>query len=183
MKKHTHTHAAPENEAHQAPETRQPETQSEVQPEEAQPGSRGETQELIEHLQRLQAEFDNYRKRVERDQEEMKKAASERLLRDLLPIIDNLQLSVQHAKNDDGVIKGEDLLAGVIMINEQLQALLDHYGITVIPDGGKFDPRMHEALTTVAQEGAERGAVLQTYQRGYMRSGKVFRPARVSVAK
>lgn len=147
------------------------------------PETKTPEQELIENLQRLQAEFDNFRKRVAREQEEMRQAANDALLKELIPIIDNLHLSVQHAKDDSGTVKGPELLAGIIMINEQLNGLLERSGITKIPEDGRFNPHHHEALTVVAQEGAERGMVIQTYQRGYLRNGKVLRPARVSVAK
>jgi molecular chaperone GrpE len=142
-----------------------------------------EQEDLLTQVQRLQAEFDNYRKRVMREQEEAKSHASEKLLRDLLPIVDGLHLSLQHAKDAEGKVNGKELLTGVIMINEQLQQVLEHQGLEEIPEKGKFDPRMHEALTTVSAEGAERGAILQTYQRGYLRNGKVFRAAKVSVAR
>jgi molecular chaperone GrpE len=142
-----------------------------------------EKQELLEQTQRLQAEFDNFRKRIAREQEDMKSQASEKLLRDLLPIVDGLQLSLQHAKDPTGKVNGEELLTGIIMINEQLQQVLEHQGLEEIPTEGRFDPRLHEALTIIEQEGAERGAVLQTYQRGYLRNGKVFRAAKVSVAR
>ena len=138
--------------------------------------------DLLEHLQRLQAEFDNYRKRIERDQQEHKAQATEKTLKELLPIIDSFNLSLQHAKDAEGQVKGDDLLLGVIMINEQLQQFLEHQGLSPIPtDGQRFDPHLHEALTMVP--GEQRGTVLQTYQRGYMRNGKVFRAAKVSVAK
>ena len=144
---------------------------------------RDEKQELISHLQRLQAEFDNYRRRVERDQTEHREQASERLLKELLPIIDNFDLALKHAKDEHGHVKGEDLLAGNVMIHDQLKALLEHQGITEMKAEGKFDPRQHEALMMVDHAGAERGTILQVYQRGYLRGAKVFRPAKVSVAK
>jgi molecular chaperone GrpE len=143
-----------------------------------------EKQDFLNQLQRLQAEFQNYRARVQREQEEGKAAASEKLLREFIPIIDNLSLALLHAKDGDDNIKGEDLLTGLIMINEQMKQLLEHQGLEEIAtDGERFDPHKHEAVTIVAQEGAERGKVLQTYQRGYLRNGKVFRAAKVSVAK
>lgn len=152
--------------------------------EEEIPEQPDEKQELVNHLQRLQAEFDNYRKRIQREQEENKHAANEKLLRELLPIIDNLHLAVLHAKDGDGNIKGEDLLSGVIMINDQLHQFLEHHGIeSMQTENERFDPYKHEALTTVQQEGVEKGTILQTYQRGYTRGGRVFRPAKVSVAR
>jgi molecular chaperone GrpE len=143
-----------------------------------------EKQDFLDQLQRLQAEFNNYRMRVQREQEESRNAAGEKLLREFIPVIDNLQLALLHAKDADGNIKGQDLLTGVIMINEQIRQMLEHQGLEEIAtDGEKFDPHKHEAVTTVPDSGAERGKILQTYQRGYLRNGKVFRAAKVSVAR
>jgi molecular chaperone GrpE len=143
--------------------------------------SHAEHQELIGHLQRLQAEFDNYRKRVEREQQEARRGASEHLLRELLSIQDNLDLAITHAKDEHGHIKGEDLLTGVLAIKQHVQQLLEHQGVAEIPATGKFDPYLHEALLTV--EGTEKGMIVQTLQRGYTLGNKILRPARVSVAK
>jgi molecular chaperone GrpE len=143
-----------------------------------------EKQDFLDQLQRLQAEFHNYRMRVHKEQEEMRAAASEKLLKEFIPIIDNLSLALLHAKDGSGNVKGEDLLTGLIMINEQMKQLLEHQGLEEIAtEGERFDPHKHEAVTIVAHEGAERGKILQTYQRGYLRNGKVFRAAKVSVAK
>jgi molecular chaperone GrpE len=143
---------------------------------------REENADLIDQLQRLQAEFINYRNRIEKEQSENKDAASDKLIKEFLPISDNLHLALQHAKDSEGNIKGEDLLTGLIMINEQMKQLLEHQGLEEI-QAETFDPYKHEAVTQAHQEGAAKGAILQTYQRGYLKGGKVFRPAKVSVAK
>jgi len=143
-----------------------------------------EKQDLLDQLQRVQAEFQNYRSRIQREQEENKAAAGERLLKEFIPVLDNLSLAILHAKDVEGKIKGEDLHTGLLMINEQMKQLLEHQGLVEFAsDGDRFDPHKHEAVTILAREGAERGVVLDTYQRGYLRNGKVFRAAKVSVAK
>lgn len=139
--------------------------------------------EYLSQLQRLQAEFDNYRKRVDRETADIKASASDSLLRDIIPILDNLDLAVLHAKDESGHIKGEDLLSGVVLIHEQIKNLLEHQGVEEIPAQGVFNPKIHEALMTVAQKGFARGEIIQTYQRGYTKNGKPFRAAKVSVAQ
>ncbi len=142
-----------------------------------------ERTEYLSQLQRLQAEFDNYRKRVDKETSEMKASASDSLLRDIIPILDNMDLAVLHAKDEHGHIKGEDLLSGVVLIHEQIKNLLEHQGVEEISAEGVFNPKIHEALMTVSQKGAARGTILQTYQRGYTKNGKPFRAAKVSVAQ
>ncbi len=144
---------------------------------------KNERNDLILQVQRLQAEFDNYRKRVERDAVDNKLSANDALLKEVVPILDNLDLAVQHAKDEHGAIKAEDLLSGAILIKDQIQNTLEHHGIEEMVCEGRFDPKMHEALMTVQKEGAERGTILQVFQRGYTRYGKSFRAAKVSVAK
>jgi molecular chaperone GrpE len=142
-----------------------------------------ENRELVEHLQRLQAEFENYRKRVEREQEEQHATATDELLKELLPIIDTFELSLLHAKDQGGAVRGDDLYQGVLLIHDQLKHLLDIQGLTPIPTQGQFDPRLHEALMTVEQEGTPKGAILAVLQPGWQRNNRVIRPAKVSVAK
>jgi molecular chaperone GrpE len=138
--------------------------------------------ELVDQIQRLQAEFINYRNRADREAEANRNAAGEKLLMEFLAISDSLQLALQHAKDAEGKVKGDDLLAGITMINSQVQQLLEQQGLAEIPAEGKFDPRLHEALMTVPHDGAK-GMIIQTFQRGYLLNGKPFRPAKVSVAK
>jgi len=143
----------------------------------------GEHAELVSHLQRLQAEFDNYRKRVQREQEERKDAANEQVLRDVLPIVDNIDLALHHAQQDGGNAAAGDMLSGLVMIRDQCNALLERYGAeSMASDGAQFNPTHHEALMTIDDAG-KKNTVIQTFQRGYLMNGKVLRPAKVSVAK
>ena len=140
--------------------------------------------ELISHIQRLQAEFDNYRKRVQKEKEDNKAQATEHMIKEILPILDNFKLSLHHAKNEHGTINAEELLTGILMVSEQLEQLLEHHGVKPIKtDGEMFNPREHEAIVTIEKAGVARKTVLQTFQQGYMLNGRMLRPAKVSVAK
>ena len=134
------------------------------------------------HL-RLQAEFENYRKRQQRDREELDRRAKERVLGDLPGIVDNLERALQHA----GVAGAapETLARGVELVCKQLQEVLTRFGAEPIPAlGAMFDPRLHEAMVRVVTDGAPPdGTVVEEFRRGYLLDGKVLRPALVAVAK
>jgi molecular chaperone GrpE len=147
-----------------------------------------EKSELVDQLQRLQAEFNNYRARVEREAAQAKEVAADKLLDEFLTINDNLTLALTHAKDEQGKtaqgkINGEDLLQGLLLIKDQMHQLIEHQGISEIPEDGAFNPHMHEALMIVAKDGVTRGQIVQTFQRGYKRGERVIRAAKVSVAK
>jgi molecular chaperone GrpE len=144
---------------------------------------KAERDDLVGQLQRLQAEFNNYRTRIEREQRESKAAASDHLLHELLPISDSLTLALEHAKDGDGAVKGDELLSGLLMINEQFEQLIDHEGLTKIATEGKFDPKLHEAIATIDTPDTEKGTIVRVFQRGWTRGERVFRPAKVGVAK
>ena len=147
------------------------------------PSPTDDRQDIIAHAQRIQAEFDNYRKRVEREAQEQRAGATDNLFKALLPIIDTFELSLQHAKDDTGAVRGEDLYQGILLLHDQLKHLLESQGLTAIDCSGPFNPRMHEVLMMVQQEGVPRGTIVTVLQPGYQRGGKIIRPAKVSVAK
>jgi len=134
------------------------------------------------HL-RLQAEFENYRKRQQRDRGELNRQAKERVLSELPGIVDNLERALQHA-NVDGAAP-ETLAQGVELVCKQLQEVLTRFGAEPISAlGAVFDPRLHEAMARVETSGdPPDGTVIEEYRRGYLLDGKVLRPALVSVAK
>ncbi len=136
--------------------------------------------EVQERLLRVAADYENYRKRIEREKQEYVKFAHERLLRDLLPIVDNLERAAQHARST-----GESpvLLSGVTLVLQEFEKVLQRYGVTPIECVGRpFDPLVHEALQTVEMEGEQPGMVVEELQRGYLLNGRVLRPALVSVS-
>jgi molecular chaperone GrpE len=138
---------------------------------------RAENEELIDTLQRLQADFDNYRKRAQRDQEALVGRAGERIVKELLPILDDLERALEAAEEHQEA----KLEEGVKLVHRQLEQLLEHEGLALVATDGKFDPHVHEALLT-QPSAAEEGSVIEVLQKGYRLGDRVLRPARVVVA-
>jgi molecular chaperone GrpE len=128
---------------------------------------------------RLAADFDNYKKRVARDQAELVQRATERLVQELLPVLDDLERALEAAEQHQEA-KLED---GVRLVHRALAEVLRKEGIEEIATEGAFDPHVHEALLTQPGNGVEAGDVLQVLQKGYRLGDKVVRPARVIVAE
>lgn len=137
-----------------------------------------ERDRYLDLAQRTQAEFENYRKRAARDSAAAGERAKGNLVRELLPVVDNLERALASAE------EGEDHLAkGVRLVLEELRAVLSRQGVEAFdPSGDEFDPELHEALSTREEEGAEAGVVLDVVEKGYRLNGSVLRPARVVVA-
>jgi molecular chaperone GrpE len=137
--------------------------------------TRRERDQYLDALQRLKAEFENSRKRWERERVRILETASERLVVELLPVLDNL----------DRALEAEgDIHEGVRAIRDQLVAVLGKEGLLPLAsDGQPFDPNVHEAVMGQPSEEHEEGTILQTFQRGYALNGKPIRPAKVVVAK
>ena len=128
---------------------------------------------------RLAADFDNYRKRVAREHAELTARANERLVNELLPVLDDLERALEAAAEHEEA----KLEEGVQLVHRSLASLLERHGLTEIETEGAFDPHVHEALLAQPAEGAEEGSVLQVLQKGYRLGDKVLRPARVIVAE
>jgi molecular chaperone GrpE len=137
--------------------------------------TRRERDEYLDTLRRLKAEFENSRKRQERERARILEAASERLVVELLPVLDNL----------DRALEAEgDIREGVRVTRDLLADALGREGLLpVASDGQPFDPNVHEALMGQPSEEHEEGTILQTFERGYLLNGKPIRPAKVVVAK
>jgi molecular chaperone GrpE len=138
-----------------------------------------ERDEYLDALRRLKAEFDNYRKRTAREHEAMSARATEALLRELLPILDDLERALEAAEQHEEA-KLED---GVRLVHRELEEAVRRHGLEEIETNGAFDPHVHEALLTQPGEEAEPGSVLQVLQKGYRLGDRVLRPARVVVAE
>ena len=134
-------------------------------------------EEHLDDLKRLAAEFDNYRKRVTRDQESLVARAHERLMKELLPVLDDLGRALEFADKHDEA----QLVDGVKLVHRSLLSALEREGLAEIPTDGRFDPHVHEALLAQPSE-AEEGAVIQVLQTGYRLGDRVLRPARVVVS-
>jgi molecular chaperone GrpE len=137
--------------------------------------TRRDRDQYLEALQRLKAEFENMRKRQERERLRILSMASERLVQELLPVLDNLDRALE---------AGGDIREGVQATRDQLAEVLGDEGLLpVASDGQIFDPNVHEAVMGQVSEEHEEGTIIQTFQRGYVLNGKPIRPAKVVVAK
>ena len=134
-------------------------------------------EERLDDLRRLAADFDNYRKRVARDQERVLARANERLAKELLPIVDDLERALEAADAHEEA----QVVDGVRLVHRSLADLLRREGLSEIETDGRFDPHVHEALLSQLSD-AEEGTVIQVLQKGYLLGDTVLRPARVVVA-
>jgi molecular chaperone GrpE len=140
---------------------------------------RRERDTLQDRLLRTAADFDNYRKRVERDRRDVADMAVADAVQDLLPIIDNLERALQAQGGD-----ADSLRKGVELIHKQALDLLRKRGVTTIEAlGADFDPNRHQAVVHEASEEHREGEVMQEMQRGYVLGERLLRPAMVKVAK
>ncbi len=141
---------------------------------------RREAEDYLNHLQRLQAEFSNYRRRVAQEQLQAAARGKEEVLRALLPILDNLRLALQHAEQDANAVR-----QGVQLIWQQFEDFLRAQGVERIEALGQpFDPTKHEALsTTPASDQTPPNTVVAEASAGYLFQGRLLRPARVVVAR
>ena len=157
------------------PEREKTPTKAELQERLA--GVEAERDEHLDHLKRLAAEFDNYRKRTARDQESLVARAHERLVAELLPVLDDLERALEAAAEHEEA----KLEEGVRLVHRELVEALSKEGLVEIDTDGAFDPHVHEALLSQPSE-ADEGSVIQVLQKGYRLGDRVLRPARVVVA-
>jgi molecular chaperone GrpE len=136
-----------------------------------------ERDEYLDLAKRAQADFENYRKRAAKDVAASGARARAGLIRELLPVVDNLERALANAPADDPMAEG------VRLVLMDLNGVLARAGVEAIePKGETFDPNVHEALTTRQEEGVEAGIVLDVVEKGYKGADQVIRPARVIVA-
>jgi molecular chaperone GrpE len=138
---------------------------------------RKERDELVDTLQRVQAEFENYRKRAARDQQLLVGRAHERLVKELLPVFDDLERALEAAEAHEEA----KLEEGVALVTRAFGDILRKEGLEEIATDGKFDPHVHEALLSQPSE-EEEGSVLEVIQKGYRLGDRVIRPARVVIS-
>jgi molecular chaperone GrpE len=136
-----------------------------------------ERDEHLNDLKRVAADFENYRKRVARDQESLVARAHERLVKELLPVLDDLERALAAAEEHEEA----KLEEGVRLVHQELKAAFSREGLAEIETNGRFDPHVHEALLSQPSD-AEEGSVLEVVQKGYRLGDRVVRPARVVVA-
>jgi molecular chaperone GrpE len=144
----------------------------------AAPREEAEAAKYLALAQRTQADFENYRKRMARENAAAKDRGVAQVAKELLPALDHLEHALKAAKGHEDVVKG------FALVSDEIVAALGRVGIEGFsPVGEPFDPNEHEAMAAHAAEGAESGTVIEVYQRGYRLNGQVLRPARVVVAE
>ncbi len=143
-------------------------------------GEEDEAARLRTRLAYLAAEFDNFRKRAAREKEAVVAYGNERLLRAILPFLDNLERAITQASSSGS---SEPLIDGVRLTYDHFLAELRKFGLTQVPaEGEMFDPNVHEAIAMVPWEGKPEGTVLAENRKGYLLNGRLLRPAQVTVA-
>jgi len=133
------------------------------------------TAELTDTLQRLQAEFENYKKYVDKEKTEFVKYSKAVIIQDLLPILDSFELALKNTTDKEKLIKGIEL------IYSQLYSLLEKEGLKKIPTKGKFDHNLHEVLLK-ERSNKEEDTILEELQKGYMLGDKILRHSKIKVA-
>ncbi|MFZ5646672.1 MAG: nucleotide exchange factor GrpE [Bacillota bacterium] len=141
-------------------------------------GEKAKAEDYFNRLARMQADFDNYRKRVAKEREDLIKYAGEQIITALLPVIDNLERALAAKDGDSG-----KLAEGVEMIGRQINDILAREGIEIIPTvGEQFNPEIHEAVMREECGDHPENTVIEEFRKGYTLKGKVIRPAMVKVA-
>ena len=134
-------------------------------------------EQLKDQLLRVRADFDNYRKRMAKEMNQVRQTASANLIRALLPAMDNLERALAHTNAEDGFVEG------VGMVYKQLQEILATEGLEPVPALHEiFDPNVHDALATTPSQTVESGRIVEEFERGYRLRDMVLRPAKVVVS-
>jgi molecular chaperone GrpE len=136
--------------------------------------------ELTDDLKRLQAEFENFKKRNEKEWSERVKFANQWIISDLLMVLDSFDKALEDTKESSEVSSHKD---GVRSVQRQFKQILEREGLKEIDTNGKFDPFLHEAIMREERDDVEDGKILEVYQKGYTLGNKALRPAKVKVAK
>lgn len=148
--------------------------------EEALEAEQTKSKEYLSRLKYLQADFDNFRKRMVREFQEVTQRSNEKLIASVLNVVDDLERAIETGRKTENM---DALLEGVEMVYKNLYGILEREGLTRIEAVGKpFDPDMHEILTKVPTDNHEDGVVIEEARKGFMFKGKVIRPSVVMVA-
>jgi molecular chaperone GrpE len=143
-----------------------------------------ERDEYLELAKRTKADFENYRRRMSAEVEAATARGKAQLIGQVVPVLDDLERALQAAGLDPEGDSPEGLEHGVLLVFRSLRETLSRNGIEPVdPRGEKFDPNLHEALSTQPADGAESGTVIEVLQKGYLLGGQLIRPARVVVAE
>jgi molecular chaperone GrpE len=149
----------------------------------ASPEQAAELAELKDRHLRLAAEYDNFRRRSLKERQDLHNYANENLVKELLPIVDNLERAVDHARKEEQRSDSDNLLQGVELTYRSLLQILTRLGVVEIQALDQpFDPQVHEAVRRVPTPDKRAGTVIAIYQKGYMLKDRMLRPAMVAVA-
>ena len=163
----------------QGPDTVTTDQQSQTPQQEIE-ALKAERDGLYDRLLRKQAEFDNYKKRMDREKSDFMQFASADLMKELLNALDSYELALKNAATQSG---GQSMLRGFELIQKQIQDTLARFGLKPIEaKGKKFDPHFHQAVSTQATDEVEENTVIDEMRKGYELNGRLLRPAMVSVA-
>ena len=174
-------HLEPEEEAEEAAEPDEPRRDAIPQLQAQIDGLTAERAALYDKLMRRQAEFENYRKRVERERGELYQHGRDDVLLQFLPVVDNFERALSSLESSEG--DAEALRHGVELIHKQFKDALSKFGLEAVEAVGQtFDPHVHEAVTTEATDKHKENTVIQEFQRGYRIGDRLLRPAKVKVA-
>ena len=132
--------------------------------------SENKENEYLEQMQRIQAEFENFRKKTEKDRAEIVANANFNLISNLLPVLDNFELSLKYNKDK-----------GVELVYKDLLKILERQGLTIVNTKGDFDANIHEALMQI--DGEKDGAIVEEIQKGYLLNGRLLRASKVKIIK
>jgi molecular chaperone GrpE len=144
----------------------------------------GERDDYLELAKRTKADFENYRRRMGAEVQAAGARGRAEVVREVVPVLDDLERAIQAAGLDPEGDSEDGLAHGVLLVFRGLRETLARNGVEAVdPKGEKFDPTVHEALSTVAADGVESGTVVETMQKGYRLGDRLVRPARVVVAE
>jgi molecular chaperone GrpE len=140
---------------------------------------RCESDQYIDQLQRLQAEFENYRKRIQRREERLTDEIRAEICKQLLPVLDDMERALAHAQE-----RPDTIGSGLQMIYDHFNSILTDMGLESIESSGRpFDPQIHDAVMVEVQPGTQGEIVSEVLQKGYIFKERLLRPAKVKVAK
>ena len=140
-----------------------------------------EVKTLYDKLLRTQAEFENYKKRIEKEKSDLRKYAGEGILKEIIHTVDNLEMAIKHASESD---QSESISEGMEIILKQLLKSLERFGVKgFVSIGETFDPNRHEAMIQVESAEHEANTIIAESQKGYFLHGRLLRPALVSVTR
>jgi molecular chaperone GrpE len=141
-----------------------------------------ELAEQKERNLRLQAEFENFRRRTLKERQEALQYGHQNLVKDLLPTVDNLERAIAHAHGSGGGDL-QALLQGVVLVQRDLMAVLVRHGVSLVDTAqGRFDPALHEAIAQVPDAERPTGSIVDVMEKGYLLRERMLRPARVVVS-